>query len=384
MAAILARHSYRKNLSLVWIFIFMVVIFNLNKWEMLTNGTGWVHFWAMALFFYHYDIYDYIAQRQERRFDRVKLICLPIIITFLVAGPYSIVYLVNLTIFYLLTVLMLNEKKKENKKNGNNLKIIYEYQKKRSYWFVGCITVTGSLFLYLLSSAYAIEDHAGAVDIGVFEAIFQDITFFPKFIIKSFASAIVGVESIWNLGSRGILSIEMIYGIGLLVIVGYLLAGYLLIKLEIMKISILPGLLLLSGIGNHLIVFLSRYIFLNDDYGMSSRYALQYQVGILGILLTFAFAWKKLEFRWEKFIILLFTTILLCGQFYTNYDELNKAKYRKENFDKMEEIALNFEEHSDEILRENFDYRKSQENSGALIRNALTILKENQWNVFSN
>ena len=45
---------------------------------------------------------------------------------------------------------------------------------------------------------------------------------------------------------------------------------------------------------NHLLILVSRYIFMpNADYGMSSRYALQYQIGILGILLTFALAAQK-------------------------------------------------------------------------------------------
>ncbi len=52
--------------------------------------------------------------------------------------------------------------------------------------------------------------------------------------------------------------------------------------------------MLLAGGGmNHLMVLVSRYIFMpNDKYGMSSRYALQYQIGIIGIFLTFALAAK--------------------------------------------------------------------------------------------
>ena len=53
--------------------------------------------------------------------------------------------------------------------------------------------------------------------------------------------------------------------------------------------TILPLMLLAGGGMNHLMVLVSRYIFMpNDKYGMSSRYALQYQIGIIGIFLTFA------------------------------------------------------------------------------------------------
>lgn len=57
--------------------------------------------------------------------------------------------------------------------------------------------------------------------------------------------------------------------------------------------TILPLMLLAGGGMNHLMVLVSRYIFMpNDKYGMSSRYALQYQIGVIGILLTFALAAK--------------------------------------------------------------------------------------------
>lgn len=45
---------------------------------------------------------------------------------------------------------------------------------------------------------------------------------------------------------------------------------------------------------NHLMVLVSRWIFMpRDAYGMSSRYALQYQIGILGIFLTFALVFQQ-------------------------------------------------------------------------------------------
>ncbi len=40
------------------------------------------------------------------------------------------------------------------------------------------------------------------------------------------------------------------------------------------------------------LILLSRWSFLVEDYGMSSRYALQFQVGVVGILLTLALCWK--------------------------------------------------------------------------------------------
>lgn len=45
---------------------------------------------------------------------------------------------------------------------------------------------------------------------------------------------------------------------------------------------------MLTGFFNYILVFLARYKFLNDEYGMSSRYAIQYMFLTIGIILTLA------------------------------------------------------------------------------------------------
>ena len=57
----------------------------------------------------------------------------------------------------------------------------------------------------------------------------------------------------------------------------------------------MPLMLLAGGGMNHVIIFISRYIFEKENYALSSRYALQFQVGILGIILTFALVWQLRE-----------------------------------------------------------------------------------------
>ena len=45
-------------------------------------------------------------------------------------------------------------------------------------------------------------------------------------------------------------------------------------------------------------------------------------------------------------------------------------------------MALQYKEVSDEVLQEAFDYRKTQEGSGAKVRAALEILDENGLNIY--
>jgi hypothetical protein len=45
-------------------------------------------------------------------------------------------------------------------------------------------------------------------------------------------------------------------------------------------------------------------------------------------------------------------------------------------------VAREFEQKTDDELRAAFEFRTSWSESGAMVRNALTILKEHNWNVF--
>ena len=144
--------------------------------------------------------------------------------------------------------------------------------------------------------------------------------------------------------------------------------------------------MLVSGALNHALILLSRWSFLVEDYGMSSRYALQFQVGVVGILLTLALCWKECQKAGRQVIwrgaAVLVTAIFLLGNITPTRKELQTAPYRKELCVKRAEIALDFENKTDDELRAEFEFRTSWDQSGAMVRSALTILKENHWNVF--
>ena len=75
--------------------------------------------------------------------------------------------------------------------------------------------------------------------------------------------------------------------------------------------------------------------------------------------------------------------LLLAGHGYTDYVEIRTAPYREAYGENIAAMALQYEDLDDDTLRETFDYRKGREESGADVRRALRILKENGWNVFS-
>lgn len=380
---VLAGYCSRQKLGIGWYLFFTLILFNLNKWEMLTNGTGWGHFLAFAGFYYHYVVFDRVLGGKERPHDRAKLLALPAVITLGLAGPYCAVYTATLILFYCGAAWSRMYRVKKSSDRRTDLTEMHRAVEQARFWVFGCISAMVPFLLYLWSNSYAVEDHAGAVDITLLEALSGAAGFFPRFLLKSFASMTFGGETFEGWIRSGQIADRTIYLIGALVLAGYLLALYLNWRFRLYRRTILPLMLLVGGLGNHGIVLISRFIFLNENYGMSSRYALQYQMGILGIVLTVGLLWSQLKPAVCRLAACVVCVALLAGQAHTNLIEWKKAPDRERYAERIAATALQFEEVSDEVLRETFDYRRSRPDSGAKVRQALTILKDNGWNVFS-
>ncbi len=370
------KYAREQGLGLITAAAAAVLMFGLNKWEMLINGSGWAHFWAFACFYYYYLVLDRVWQArknpldQRRRRDDILLTILPFFITLGIAGQYSAVYSGVMIVVYGFLILWSFVKK----------------EKRELPWGKYLICILIPLGLYLISNACTVEEHAGATDLTLIEALGQNPKFFPAFFIKSFASMFLGGETMelkLHLPNRVMLAI------GLGVMAGYLLALWLNARYRLYERTIFPLLLILSGGCSHVLILISRWIFLEqENYGMSSRYGLQFQMGILGILLTAALVWKleavkkaakpKKGYGAEKIAAAAFCCIILAGNVVTTADELQKAPYRRERYEEKIQAALDYRNISDEDLESIFEYRKGPEK----IRAALGILEENHWNVF--
>ena len=161
----------------------------------------------------------------------------------------------------------------------------------------------------------------------------------------------IGGEELQQWIQNSWISNEIVYLLGAVLMAGYLWSLWLNIKFEIYKKTLFPLILLISGGANHLLIFLSRYIFEKEDYALSSRYALQFQVGVLGILLTFALVNRNLK-RFAVVFETAFCIAILLGNGYTTYREIQKAPYREENFEKMAVMAPAIPSMTEEELKE--------------------------------
>ena len=379
-ACIIAGYSYQKRISFVWYAVIMAVMFSLNKWEMLYNGTGWAHFLAFACFYYNYRLLDKVYGNEygaragamtgvgsetdaERKTgagvrSRVLLFVLPPLITLGVAGPYCAIYTVTLVLAYLFLLL--------KKRVWNRCGLI-----------LALFDAVIPFLIYLWSNSQAVYEYSGAAGGSLTQNLLKEPVFFIKFLLKSFASMVFGVELI----DRHLTGIpgKVWCLLGLLVILAYFMALWLNFSSGLAERTILPLMLLAGGGMNHLMVLVSRWIFMpNDCYGMSSRYALQYQIGILGILLTFALVWQEephRKIRW-KAVMALTASVFLAGNLLTTAEEFSFGRHRKSHNLEVKQILMNFEQESEETLKAALEYRKPG------TREALTILKENGWNIF--
>ena len=307
------------------------------------------------------------------RRDRIFLMALPSFLTLLVAGPYCGSYSALLTLVYL--VMLAADYRKKGKINRLYL------------GYLAAVLIP--LALYLWSNSYAVYVHRGAVTDGnIISQLIADPLFFVTFLLNAFASAVLGQNQIVDFANKGSIfgSDPFVYLLGAAVIFFYLYSLYLNLKYRLYEKTIFPLLMILSGGLNHLLILSARWIFLKDSYGMTSRYALQYQMGIIGILLTFAVV-MRLGRETEKSVkkgpgpitvvlVGLGACLIFAGNAWTTKEELKTAPFRKDYLQISRELAMNYRTAGDAELVE---YLHNDPDS---VRKAMKILEENNLNLF--
>ena len=390
----------KKQLPFLQQLLFLILFYSLNKWEMLLNGSGYIHFLAFSVF------YDYFYALDQAFSKKSSLLILSIYPPFilLVAGPYCLA--VFLSCFALFFFLALGKKLWDMK--GTILLLISNGL---------------CLFLYLLSNHYAVYEYAGVESISLREVLQNHLLFVVKFIFYGFSSMLVSGENLEKLLRDG-----AIQGKGIVLLGAFVLFFYMFMTLlylwrffassknsgtktfatknkeafssqqrqkdeqkqtdknaltgenvgEPFYFGLLPGLLLLHGLASHALVFLTRYMFLKESYAFQSRYALQYQSALLGAFLLL-FLWKNENraslgrksrtAQGRLAFCLLFSGIFLLGTLWTDRSEWGKSMYRREHYERMWSYSHDLSAYSDEELEDVFEYH----HGGERIRKAFAI-----------
>ena len=188
---VFGAYCKRRRLGLMWFVILMAVMFSLNKWEMITNGSGWAHFAAFAGFYYHELVLDRYWAGEGKKGDAARLCVLPWLIILGAAGPYGASYAAVLVVSY--TYCLIRSRQKGEKQE----------EKWYLIWFF-CALIP--LLLYILSNSYVIEEHAGDTGRPLWVILMDNPTFPIRFLLKSFAGILVGGEELTAWMDAGLLS----------------------------------------------------------------------------------------------------------------------------------------------------------------------------------
>ena len=357
MGIIIGIFMANKNLNLRYFIIVMMLVFSLSQWEMITNGTGWVHFFTFFLFVLHFYILDSYIHRETKVKFCLNII-LPVFTILCAAGSYSLAYGVTLIITY----------------------VLYAIIKKKKNTFTLAIPVILSLTAFMYSYANSYTEHAGATTESLTAVFGRNPVYFVLFGLNTFASDIISIGIV----ERYEIGILITSIIGAAVVFFYLYALYLNFKYKIYESTAFPMLMLVSGLFSHAMVILTRWIFLNPLYAMSSRYALQFGAGLIGVILTFGYVKIHINIEkqsmslLEKAAVSLFVLLVFLGNISTAGNEIRMAKYRLESFEVKMEVAKNFENESDETLKKVLQYHNPKKT-----REALGIIKSKKLNIFS-
>ena len=277
----------------------------------------------------------------------------------------------------------------------------------------------------------------GFQDISLLELLKTNPSFPIRFILKSLASSIIGVETFDYAINFGTITEKIIYLFGIIYILIILWTIFAVIVGRLVRVKqpsvgathrepspvemthrelspvgasmcpsafsersegsatkcpwgtspiVFPFMYVVYGIANYALIFLARYKFVRDEYGMTSRYALQYMFLSIGIVILLSIFIDKIfvekKFTTKNILMCLVSAacifVLYFGNVVTSCDEIYKADYRKIIYTNLIDIAKNSENYTDEELENFFEYHRDPSH----IRNTFKILKEQKLNVF--
>ncbi len=375
MAIISASFMYKYEIAFRWQIAYYIVLFSLNKWEILLNGTSWPHLVSFGMFFACYRLLDLVWKGESDGRQELLLCAFPIIML-LFAGEYIVSYACTLILICVMGVLLGGANSMAGKREQALFKRVI-------------VISAAALFLYMLSRHFAVWEHAGATEQGLIETVIQNPKLLPKFFIKSFAGTVIGKEVIDSVVPGGAaMPSKLVLAVGALIIAGYIFALVLYFENDMLEKTVIPLIFIISGGANHVLVMLARWIFLRDDYALSSRYGAQFMIGILGIILVFAMfnrqrrPYRRVDEKRRNVTRALaagLTLLIVLGNCYTDYRELRIAKYRKANYKQMAEALVDYEDYDEEELTKVLEWHKDP----AELYSAIEILKNNRLNVFS-
>lgn len=356
--------------------------FSLINWEMILNGTGHTHFLALSLFVLAYYVFDehykgwYLLNSNQNKGIGYFIIFV-LLSSLCFGGSYMVAFLFTIStfcfIFYVINFII-----------NNTNSIIYKFANRFQINNIIAIimSVLAVLLFQISNNSGEPYVHIGMKDIGLVEMLSQDFTFPIRFLSKALVSSIIGVDNITFAMQIHSINDLVVYSIAILIIIMLIFVTIMVIKREYYKKYLFVMLLAFNGLANYLFIFFARYKFLDDTYGMTSRYGIQYMfLTIAVVIILFKIIDDELKYKLSSFLSFVSMMMIICllsTNLTTNYHEQTIAKYRKETYQKAKDAALNLDLYSDDELPNIFEYHRGLDQ----IKKAFAIIKDKHYNIF--
>lgn len=376
----------KRHIRIIASVVLTIISFSLSQWEMILNGTAYPHYMTLFMIiitFYYFDKYFYnekVDNNSKLINSNYIIIMLLILITSLIfAGSYGIGFCLSfITISLILIIYNFFNNKKLFKYNINYYLIIFTS--------VICIV------LYFLSvkfdEPYTIS---GAEDITLIELLKNNPLFSINFLIKSFASSMVSFNVFEFYKYLLNVSDSSIYFYGITYILFVIIFLLLFIFNKSYKNYIFIIMMFIFGSIDYVLIFLSRYVFVRDTYGMSSRYYIQYMFLLISIISYCFIMIDKFDknvdknriiyfrYKFSYMISIIFVIYILSCQYITIKHEIFLMPNRKVAYAKAKDVILNVDEYEETEIKNSLEYQRDIDT----IKNAINIIKSHKYNVFN-
>lgn len=376
VTSIVVYRRYKKTMTIncsptfiqISFFAISITLFSLNQWEALTLGIGAVLFARVLFFIISFLILDNILLQNNLDWKSgIKLTMLILASVLLFGAGYFPAFIgsMALVLFIKFFVVAKNYKGLLNKV-------------RKAKTIINTMLI---VFISTLAGAFLYFYNMNTDNMGTYTPIIQKLIYVfshpidaVKFFLLSNSANTIGVELAQTYLNKGIM---LLAGAFILLLYVYSTARY--IKSKMYHVTYMPMFLLIHSILIYGIILIGRLSY-GISYGMSSRYVVEIQLGIVAVIWILIYDYKREAVKNKQksiraFVALTVLCFILGSQMVSNIYEWRASPYRKTVFEKMRMMAANPDNYSDEDLKL-LQYDPGQ------IREGIRIMKKYNLNVY--
>lgn len=338
--------SSENNKQIIFV-SFILVLFSLIQWELITFSLGFYIFLKTVIFVMTFLLLEkmvYIENISPSRLILLGFLTLSGILLF--GAGYSPAFFCSVVIVYSMLSL-------SSYRSTHVFRILTI--------FVPISILSYIIYMWGLQGEASLKSKILYVMLHPVEAF--------KYISLAASASVVGVEITQHYLTNSIMSVA-----GTLLLILYIYVIYMYFKCRVFEIAIMPIFLIFYSLITFGLILVAR-LEGGITYGMSSRYTTETILGLIGIIWILYVVSNLIPKPVNKIIFLITVFTIVAGHLSSYIVEWKKAPYRKESFNTMRQLAINY----NDLKKEDYAIFQSPED---VTYKGLQILDKYKLNVF--